>query len=113
MRGKFIGLDYWRNLMDDKEKSKKRPKPLEDALTSSVVIQLFLGIFTGMLLDGGLMFGFFKIICLAYWAFLPIIFFRRFRKLTKWDLLYIKWGIFANIPLMFIALILLSILEIH
>lgn len=55
--------------------------------------QALLGLLTALVLDGGRLFGFFKVALLAEWIVICLIVFRRPKMPTNWDLSFIRIGI--------------------
>ena len=76
---------------------------LRDDLSLSLIIQLMLGFFAHLMLDGGIMELLFAVNFLAYWILFLCILLRAVREYTWGDLFYIKFGILINIPLIYIV----------
>ncbi|UDQ98679.1 hypothetical protein AAEX28_01000 [Lentisphaerota bacterium WC36G] len=83
---------------------KKKLKLLfKDDISLSLVIQFLIGGFSGLSLDGGILETLFMVNFFTYWSTTIMLMLRARTKYTKGDLIYIKFGILINIPLVFIA----------
>lgn len=63
------------------------------ALKTAVLLQLFFGALTSLMLDLGRSFGFFQVALLGHWIGILLIITRRPLSATKIDIFFIRWGI--------------------
>jgi len=62
------------------------------ALKVSLVFQVFFGLFTALLLDGGQMLQWWAVTMVGYWAGFGLVALRRPQDPTKLDLFWIRWS---------------------
>jgi hypothetical protein len=62
------------------------------ALKHAILLQALFGVLTGLMLDGGRSFGFFKVAFVGHWVGILLIIGRRPLAPTKTDILCIRWG---------------------
>ncbi len=69
------------------------------ALKVAVILQAVLGILTALMLDGGRSFVFFEVAFVGHWIGILLIMGRRPLTPTRFDLIYVRYGVIINLVL--------------
>ncbi|MCL1910568.1 MAG: hypothetical protein FWG05_06515, partial [Kiritimatiellaeota bacterium] len=67
-------------------------KHITDSFYFALVVQTLLGMFSGMIFDGGVLGACFLCAFAGYWGFALIVCFRRPKSPTKWDIRFLRYG---------------------
>ena len=75
------------------------------AIKDGLVIQTVLLLLSMLILDGGRLSKMYLIAMIAHWIVALVILIRRGKSLTRWDWLYIRFGIFPIVLMVFSVLL--------